>query len=240
MGTNDDLFKEGATKDTMNFIFLFDTSGSMSGVRINQLNSAMPEVLSICQKAALEREVDLYVRMIEFNNDADWFMGSASQGIKIEEAVSRWKDLTAKSAGTNTAAAIRLSLEAMHTKYLGTTNYHPVVFLLTDGHSNSESDTMAATALLKAALTGDDPEKKDKVWRIAVGVQDYNEKELLDFAMEGKLDDGYGELTSAPMLFKVENIDQLAGVLKTITVSSLVSNTGKGTGGGLVIEEWDD
>ncbi len=216
----------GITRMTMNLVFLLDTSGSMGfkgGQRINQLNTAMPIALSAARDAAMEQETDLFVRIISFNNDATWVMGSKEEGVAIDDACNQWKDLSAHG-GTDTAAAIRLACTAMRTKYMGPRNFHPVVILITDGESNSPADTNKATEELREALSGGNPEKKDKVWRFAIGVEDYKESELLDFAMIGTLEDEFGnEQTGVPMIFKVDNVTDLAKVLKNVTVSSLYS-----------------
>jgi hypothetical protein len=122
-------------------------------------------------------------------------------------------------------------MDALHTTYLGTRNYLPVVILLTDGDSNNFAETQKATDLLKKALAG--TTGKEKVMRVAVGVQDYNETELLSFASLGTIDDGVGEpRTNVPLVFKVDNIGDLANILKSIAVSSLYSAMGGDNGEG--------
>ena len=131
-----------------------------------------------------------------------------------------------------TAAAIRLACTAMRTKYMGTRNYHPVVILVTDGESNNRSDTQNAIEELRNALSGGNPAKKDKVWRFAIGVEGYNEAELQDFAMLGTKEDDFGnELPNEPMVFKVDNVADLAKVLKNVTESSLHSAAAAGDTG---------
>ena len=230
----------GIYRPTMNLVFLLDTSGSMGfngGQRINQLNTAMPIALSAARDAAMEQETDLFVRIISFNNDASWVMGSMEKGVAVEDAYNSWKDLS-PTGGTDTAGAIRLARTAMHTAYMGTNNYHPVVILITDGQSNDPQETRNAIKELREALSGGNPNKKDKVWRFAIGVEGYNEPELLDFAMIGKKEDEFGnEQEGVPMVFKVDNVADLTKVLKNVTVSSLYSVAQAGTGDGGTEEE---
>ena len=225
---------DGITRSCMNLVFLLDTSGSMSyngGQRINQLNTAMPIALSAAQEVAVGKEVDLFVRIISFNSRADWVMGSAENGVAIHDACNNWRDLSA-AGGTDTAAAIRLACTAMHTTYMGTRNYHPVVILVTDGDSNNRADTQNAIEEMRSALSGGNPAKKDKVWRFAIGVEGYNEAELLDFAMEGTKEDDFGnEQHNEPMVFKVDNVAELSKVLKNVTESSLHSAAAAGDAG---------
>lgn len=225
---------EGITRSCMNLVFLLDTSGSMGfngGQRINQLNTAMPIALNAARDTAAEKEVELFIRVISFNSKVAWVMGSAEKGVPIDDACNTWRDLSA-GGNTNTAAAIRLACTAMHTRYMGNRNYHPVVILLTDGDSDSRPDTQKAIEELRDALSGGNSAKKDKVWRFAIGVEDYNEAELLDFAMLGTKEDDFGnEETDQPMVFKVDNVADLAKVLRNVTVSSLHSAAAAGDTG---------
>jgi len=236
MAKND--FSQGLTKEELNMIFLLDTSGSMSGERINQLNVAMSEALSALEGAAIKEEIQLTIRMIEFNNYAEWIIGKAEEGIDVSKVAGEWKDLTAKAAGTNTADAIYKACEAMHTNYLGTRNYHPIVILITDGNSDSPSETRAAIKKLKTALTsGKDPDK-EKIQRIAVGVINANKDELEDFASIGNIEHADGSIEeNIPMVFHVDNVYELANLLKGIAVSSIFSTIAGGNeNGGLTIE----
>lgn len=222
---------EGITRSCMNLVFLLDVSGSMRGQRINQLNTAMPIALSAARDTADEKEVELFIRVISFSNRANWVMGSMEKGVPVEDACNNWQDLSA-AGGTDTAEAIRLACTAMRTKYMGTRNYHPVVILVTDGGSNVRTDTQNAIEELRNALSGGNPAKKDKVWRFAIGVEGYKEEELLDFAMLGTKEDDFGnELPNEPMVFKVDNVADLAKVLKNVTESSLHSAAAAGDTG---------
>jgi uncharacterized protein YegL len=217
---------DGITRSCMNLVFLLDTSGSMNfngGHRINQLNAAMPIVLNAVRNAATEEDITLFIRVISFNDQASWVMGSMEKGVPVEDACNNWWDLSA-AGSTDTAAAIRLACTAMRTKYLGTRSFHPVVILITDGESNNRADTQNAIEELRNALSGGTPAKKDKVWRFAIGVEDYNEAELVDFAMKGTLADEFGnELPNEPMIFKVDNVTNLVNVLKNTTVGAIYS-----------------
>lgn len=235
----------GVTRSCMNLIFLLDVSGSMGfggGQRINQLNTAMPIALDAARDAAMQKETDLFVRIIAFNDTASWVMGDAEKGVSIDDACTNWTNLSA-GGSTDTAGAIRLALTSLRTKYMGSRNFHPVVILITDGESNVPSDTKAAADELSRALCGNNANKKDKVWRFAIGVEGYNEAELLDFAMTGTMDDEWGNTQEGvPMVFKVDNVTDLAKVLKNVTQSSLLSSATTGTGesggdsGGPIIE----
>ena len=59
-----DEFEAGTTKYQLNLIYLLDTSGSMYGEPINQLNVAMAEAIQVAEEAAMEKEVQLILRVL--------------------------------------------------------------------------------------------------------------------------------------------------------------------------------
>lgn len=227
--------------DKLNVIFLLDTSGSMDDQRMAQLNNGMSVSLTAIQEEAEANEIDLSVRVVEFNDYAEWAIGKAEEGENIDDAVSLWTDLTSKPAGTNTAAAIRLAKECMHTKYLGDRAYSPLVILVTDGGSNNFNDTKVATEELRNSLKSKSDPNKDKITRIAVGVVGANQTELEMFASVGTIVDDNGTHENVPLVFNVNNVKNLANLLKNVTKSSVVSSiTGKGTGNIIVENKEDD
>ena len=77
-----DEFEAGTTKYQLNLIYLLDTSGSMYGEPINQLNVAMAEAIQVAEEAAMEKEVQLLMRVVEFNSVAKWLIGDTRQGVE--------------------------------------------------------------------------------------------------------------------------------------------------------------
>lgn len=213
----------GVTRSRVNVMFLLDTSNSMmsrSGNyrRIDQLNATMPMVLGALLCAAEDAEVDLYVRIISFSNLPHWVMGCAEKGVSIADAYDNWRNISTKM-GTNTAAAIRLACTAMHTKYLGPRSGHPVVILVSDGNSDNRTDTQNAIEELRNAMSGGNLNKRDKVWRFAIGVEGFNEAELRDFTMTGCMEDEFGnELPNRPMIFRTDNATDITKIVKCLMV----------------------
>lgn len=216
----------GATKYQLNLIYLLDTSGSMYGERINQLNVAMADAVQIAKEAAMENEVQLLMRVVEFNNTAKWIFGSTEKGVEDIE----WKDLL-PSGGTDTAGAVELATSVMHRKYLGERNYRPVVILITDGDSNDPRRTVEAIDSLKKSLVSSTDPTKDKITRIAIGVQNANESELRAFASVGNIEHQGTLEENVPFVFKVDDLSLLKGIIKGITVSSIASTIGGGVDG---------
>lgn len=217
--------KQGVTSICSNVIILLDTSGSMHGEKINQLNYGVNETLNALIDVSLKQETDIFVRVIEFNNSAKWIIGSAERGEDVEIAAMQWKNLTA-GGGTDTAGAIDLALKALRTEYIGSKNKKPVVILITDGESNDRAATQRASDLLKKAMSGNTG--KEKIIRVAVGVQDYNEEELNYFATVGNIKCGATVQENVPFVFGVDSSDKIASVIQNVTVSSLYSATKSG------------
>ena len=88
MGLNDEIknpMEEATTEQQLNLTYLLDTSGSMIGEKINQLNLAMQEAVDVAEETAVEREVKLRMRVIEFNNGAKWICGTDEMNGKLTQ-----------------------------------------------------------------------------------------------------------------------------------------------------------
>lgn len=212
-----------ASLDVQNIFFLLDTSGSMTGKRIDQLNNGIRSSLEAIQKIAADYNVKVTVRVAEFNDHAQWMLGRTEEGVDIDDAIALWTPLEAIGC-TNTAAAIRLARECMHIKYLGEHAYPPVVILVTDGYSNSFFDTQAAIEELQNSMKSKRNPSKDRMIRIAVGVVSANQTELEMFASVGTIIDEKGIHEAVPLVFDVNNAKTLANLLFHISTSSVVSN----------------
>ena len=224
MDTN--LMLMGTSEIQIHITYLLDTSGSMRGEKINCLNKAMAEAIDVAEKTAAQREVQLCMRVIEFNNEARWICGTNEMnGLQHID----WKPLKA-SGNTATADAIRLVKGLMHRKYLGTQGFKPIVILITDGESDDPADTAAAVDELKASWRRPG-RHEDRIIRIAVGVSGANPKELKTFASIGDIienDDIRRE--QVPLVFEAKNISLLGDLMKRLTVSSTVTSLNAGTG----------
>ena len=222
-----DEFAAGTTKYQLNLIYLVDTSGSMYGEPINQLNVAMAEAVQVAEEWSMEMEVQLFMRVVEFNSVAKWLIGDTRRGVEHID----WMPLNA-NGGTDTAGAIDLARGVMHREFLGERNYRPIVILITDGESNDSQKTVEAVAKLKASLKSSTDPNKDKITRIAIGVTGANQTELTNFASIGNIEREDGTIEkNVPFVFNVDEVGILKGLLKGVTVSSIASSIGGGVGG---------
>ena len=208
----------GISKNTLNLILLLDNSYSMVNGRITQLNNAIPVLKNSLTQLADDEAVDLNVRIISFSNDAVWEVGSVEQGVDVREV--KWKDLNV-IGGTSTPKAIREANKALRTAYLGKRALRPVVILLTDGYCNpgERTDYLDAIEEMKKKLSG--KSGKEKVTRIAVGVEGYNRDELVEFASKGIVSD-----QEQPLVFEVDKATDLGKVINWVATTSLSSTVG--------------
>lgn len=212
MGNRDGII----TKEELNLILLLDNSYSMCNGRITQLNNAIPTLKNSLMKVADDECVDLKVRIIAFSDDAVWKVGSVEKGEDIASIV--WKDLDV-IGGTSTPKAIREANKSLHKQYMGAHALRPVVILVTDGYCNpnEHNDYLMAIAEMKKRLAGGTD--KEKVTRIAIGVEDYRREELVEFASEGIISD-----VKQPLVFEIDKAADLGKVINWVTVTSMVSS----------------
>ena len=162
----------------METIFLIDTSKSMDGERIAQLNHVMLEILTKLETVSVNTSESVNVRVINFDNVARFFIGNATQSVRIDQACETWRNLIAKGA-TDTAHAVRLCKKSIECDY-GNNNYEKtIVFLITDGESSDKDDFIDAINEMKQSLQN----MRDKsMIFVSVGVFDYRGQELEIFA----------------------------------------------------------
>ncbi|MFI3326776.1 MAG: VWA domain-containing protein [Clostridia bacterium] len=197
-------------------ILLLDNSVSMANIRMTQLNSSIPMLKSTLMKLSEDENVDLKLRIIAFSDEAVWKVGTVEAGVDISEVV--WQDLDVVGS-TSTPKAIREANKALRTQYLGRHALQPVVILVTDGYCNpsEHNDYAAAIEKMKQRLSGNTG--KEKVTRIAIGVEDYNKEELIEFASEGFISD-----ICQPLVFEIDKAINLGKVINWVTLTSLYSS----------------
>lgn len=212
MGNRDGII----TKEELNLILLLDNSYSMCNGRITQLNNAIPTLKNSLMKVADDECVDLKVRIIAFSDDAVWKVGSVEKGEDVASIV--WKDLDVVG-GTSTPKAIREANKSLRKQYMGAHALRPVVILVTDGYCNpgEHADYLKAIEEMKKRLAGNTG--KEKVTRIAIGVEDYRRDELVEFASEGIISG-----VQQPLVFEIDKATDLGKVINWVTVTSMVSS----------------
>ena len=215
----------------VNLIFLLDLSGSMTmDGRLNQLNMAIPDVLMELNKKLVGIEAEVSVRVIGFNETAEYVFGSVERGEDINTVINKWQDMSADSV-TRTDLAIDKAIESMHARYLvvnGNTDgiiAAPVVILFTDGNTADINKYRASIEALKN--TRRRRSGREGILRIAVGVANANIKELEEFAsvwptVTGKDSEGKLIIEDKRQVYFAETAEQIGGILTQLTVSSVI------------------
>lgn len=219
--------------DELNLILLIDNSYSMEGSRISQVNNAIPDIKRKLKQIADDNGVTIKVRIIAFSDEAVWKVGSVSDGVDIADLV--WSDLGVVG-GTSTNKAIRAANDVLHTKNLVSDPsdmrvLRPVVILITDGYCNpnDHADYVAAIDEMKKRLSGNSG--KDKITRIAIGVEDFNRKELEEFASLARQKDSGSNKATEPLIFEVDKTDDLGHVIEWVVPTSIVGTINANEGG---------
>lgn len=159
----------------LQFFWIADYSGSMSGKKVATLNQAIREALPAVRAAvSAHPEVAIMMRAIKFSDSAEWHVGPGT--VSIEQFV--WPELST-AGGTSTAQAIRLLASEMHIDKMPRRGYPPVCILISDGFcTDPQEEYEAAIAELLKHPWG----KRAVRLAIAVGdPADYDENELLKF-----------------------------------------------------------
>ena len=230
-------------RHVLNLTYLVDNSGGMSGERINQLNLAMPLAFDAAEKAAKNFEADLRIRVIKIGSVSEFILEtSPEKGLNHID----WVELNANSGGMDTAGALRLTRDIMHIKNLVDISTRPIVILISSRASDDPDSTRKAVDELKESFVVRYPEnikiiriavggrnpvnKRDKIIRIAVGIQDAYRPELEYFASKGVITDEYGnEKRDVPLVFDVNKIDDLSAILQKVTLDSIATACNNGT-----------
>ena len=193
----------------MELIFLLDTSNSMRGERIIQLNNTMLETL--CSISESKKCDSTNVRVISFNNIAKYFIGSIENSIDARTAYNMWQNLAHKGA-TDTAHALRLCNKAIESDLKRGKTDKTIVILVTDGESSDHGDFI--NAICEARELIDKIENKSIVF-VAIGVKDYSETELYQFADLGNTAK-LGKSDMSSLVYKIDEMSDLSEIIMQI------------------------
>ena len=227
--------KDILTKNHLKIIIVVDRSGSMAGTPITQVNAAMGPLKKKLSKTAEETNVELEIKVIVFSDNAQCIVGTEDTFESIENF--NWQDITAEG-GTSTPRALKLVNDAL--KFDGNEVVHqlkPVVILLTDGGCNPSEIPAYRNEIekLKTKLSGGTG--REKVVRIGIGVGDYDEAQIAEFATVGRIND-----KDTPLVFRVDHAEDLAEVINWVADSSIYPSVHPGQDEvfdmGEIDEEW--
>lgn len=117
----------------LHFIWILDSSGSMEGEKIQQLNFAIREAIPAIQDAASENpNVHILVRAVAFSNGARWQVGTPTL-----PADFRWSDVSAGGV-TDMGRALFLVADQLRMPPMTDRAVSPVLVMISDGHATDD------------------------------------------------------------------------------------------------------
>ena len=131
---DDPLSATGVSRKSLVIFFLIDTSGSMKGKKMGELNTVMEELIPEIRKVG-EADTEVKVAVLTFSTDVRWMY---STPIPIEDF--EWARLRANGVTSMGAAFKELSLRMSRNSFLNSPSlsFAPVIFLMTDGYPSDD------------------------------------------------------------------------------------------------------
>lgn len=131
---DDPLGATGVSRKSLVIFFLIDTSGSMKGTKIGELNTVMEELIPEIRRVG-EADTEVKIAVLTFSTDFKWMY---SEPIPIEEF--EWVRLNASGVTSMGAAFKELSARMSRNSFLSSPSlsFAPVIFLMTDGYPSDD------------------------------------------------------------------------------------------------------
>lgn len=131
---DDPLGATGVSKKSLVIFFLIDTSGSMKGKKMGQLNTVMEELIPEIRRVG-EADTEVKVAVLTFSTGIKWMY---SEPINIEEF--EWTRLQADGVTSMGEAFSELALRMSRNSFLNSPSlsFAPVIFLMTDGYPSDD------------------------------------------------------------------------------------------------------
>ncbi|MDE5771232.1 MAG: VWA domain-containing protein [Ruminococcus sp.] len=131
---DDPLSATSVSKKSLVIFFLIDTSGSMKGTKMGELNTVMEELIPEIRRVG-EADTDVKVAVLTFSNSVMWMY---SEPISIEDF--EWTRLRADGVTSMGEAFRELSIRMSRNSFLSSPSlsFAPVIFLMTDGYPSDD------------------------------------------------------------------------------------------------------
>ena len=128
---------EKAPRRAMHVFYVLDTSGSMQGAPIAQLNRAMEETVDTLKDVAKSNaDAELKIAVLEFSTGCRWIQPKGPED--VEDFV--WEDLTAGGLTEVGCALKELDSKMSRNAFLSsmTGSYLPLIIFMTDGFATDD------------------------------------------------------------------------------------------------------
>ncbi|MBR1555259.1 MAG: VWA domain-containing protein, partial [Oscillospiraceae bacterium] len=131
---DDPLNATGVSRKSLVIFFLIDTSGSMKGTKMGELNAVMEELIPEIRRVG-EADTDVKIAVLTFSTSVMWMY---SEPISIEEF--EWTRLRADGVTSMGAAFKELNIRMSRNSFLNSPSlsFAPVIFLMTDGYPSDD------------------------------------------------------------------------------------------------------
>jgi uncharacterized protein YegL len=131
---DDPLSATGVSRKSLVIFFLIDTSGSMKGKKMGELNTVMEELIPEIRRVG-EADTDVKIAVLTFSTEVRWMY---SNPIPIEDF--EWARLRASGVTSMGAAFKELNHRMSRNSFLNSPSlsFAPVIFLMTDGYPSDD------------------------------------------------------------------------------------------------------
>lgn len=131
---DDPLGATEVSKKSLVIFFLIDTSGSMRGKKMGELNTVMEELIPEIRRVG-EADTDVKIAVLTFSTDVKWMYPNP---ISIEDF--EWARLRADGITSMGAAFKELAARMSRNSFLSSPSlsFAPVIFLMTDGYPSDD------------------------------------------------------------------------------------------------------
>ena len=131
---DDPLSATGVSRKSLVIFFLIDTSGSMKGKKMGELNTVMEELIPEIRRVG-EADTEVKVAVLTFSTEVRWMY---STPIPIEDF--EWARLRASGVTSLGAAFKELNQRMSRNSFLNSPSlsFAPVIFLMTDGYPSDD------------------------------------------------------------------------------------------------------
>ena len=131
---DDPLSATGVSRKSLVIFFLIDTSGSMKGKKMGELNTVMEELIPEIRRVG-EADTEVKIAVLTFSTEARWMYAAP---IAIEDF--EWARLRASGVTSLGAAFEELNKRMSRNEYLNSPSlsFAPVIFLMTDGYPSDD------------------------------------------------------------------------------------------------------
>ena len=131
---DDPLSATSVSRKSLVIFFVIDTSGSMKGTKIGELNTVMEELIPEIRRVG-EADTEVKVAVLTFSTGVKWMY---SEPVAIEDF--EWSRLSASGVTSMGEAFKELSLRMSRNSFLNSPSlsFAPVIFLMTDGYPSDD------------------------------------------------------------------------------------------------------